>query len=74
VTRQTEANNFAPACHNGLTPGRIWRGAPSIGEDTTEILSKMLSLSEPDINKLYEEKVVHCTEPFITPQVEAINP
>src|SRR6266540_967026 len=36
-----------------LTPGRIWRGAPSIGEDTTEILSKMLGLSESDIQKLY---------------------
>jgi crotonobetainyl-CoA:carnitine CoA-transferase CaiB-like acyl-CoA transferase len=57
-----------------LTPGRIWRGAPSIGEDTTEILSKMLSLSEPDIEKLFEKKVVHCTEPFTVPQVEAINP
>ena len=32
-----------------LTPGRIWRGAPSIGEDTTDILSKVLGLSEPQI-------------------------
>jgi crotonobetainyl-CoA:carnitine CoA-transferase CaiB-like acyl-CoA transferase len=57
-----------------LTPGRIWRGAPSIGDDTTGILSNMLGLSEPDIKNLYSEKVVHRTEPFITPQVEAINP
>jgi len=56
-----------------LTPGRIWRGAPSIGEDTTEILSKMLGLSEPDIQKLYAEEIVHRTEPFTEPQVEAVN-
>jgi crotonobetainyl-CoA:carnitine CoA-transferase CaiB-like acyl-CoA transferase len=57
-----------------LTPGRIWRGAPSIGDDTTDILANMLGLSEPDIETLYMEKVVHRTEPFLTPQVDAINP
>ena len=57
-----------------LTPGRIWRGAPSIGDDTTDILVNMLGLSEPDIEKLYSEKIVHRTEPFLTPQVDAINP
>ena len=34
-----------------LTPGRIWRGAPSIGDDTTDILATLLSLSEPEIDK-----------------------
>lgn len=57
-----------------LTPGRIWRGAPSIGDDTTDILANMFGLSGPDIEKLYTEKVVHRTEPFTTPQVEAANP
>ena len=57
-----------------LTPGRVWRGAPAIGEDTTDILSKMLGFSEPDIAELYEENVVHRTEPFTTPQVDAVNP
>jgi crotonobetainyl-CoA:carnitine CoA-transferase CaiB-like acyl-CoA transferase len=57
-----------------LTPGRIWRGAPSIGDDTTDILSKMLGFAEPDIKRLYDEKVVHRTEPFATPQVPAVNP
>jgi crotonobetainyl-CoA:carnitine CoA-transferase CaiB-like acyl-CoA transferase len=57
-----------------LTPGRVWRGAPSIGEDTTDILSKMLGLSETDIAKLYDAKVVHRTVPYTTPQVEAIHP
>jgi crotonobetainyl-CoA:carnitine CoA-transferase CaiB-like acyl-CoA transferase len=57
-----------------LTPGRIWRGAPSIGDDTTDILSKMLGFAEPDIKRLYDEKVVHRTEPFTKPQVAAVNP
>ena len=57
-----------------LTPGQIWRGAPSIGEDTTAILSSMLGFSEHEIERLYDEKVVHRTEPFTTPQVEAVNP
>lgn len=57
-----------------LTPGRVWRGAPAVGEDTTEILSKLLGLSEKDIVRLYEEEVAHRTEPFTTPQVEAAHP
>jgi len=57
-----------------LTPGRVWRGAPSVGDDTTDILSKMLGFAEPDIKRLYDEKVVHRTEPFTKPQVAAVNP
>jgi crotonobetainyl-CoA:carnitine CoA-transferase CaiB-like acyl-CoA transferase len=57
-----------------LTPGRIWRGAPSIGDDTTNILGTMLGLSEPDIEALYADRVVHRTEPFTVPQVAAVNP
>jgi crotonobetainyl-CoA:carnitine CoA-transferase CaiB-like acyl-CoA transferase len=57
-----------------LTPGCIWRGAPSIGEDTNDILSGLLGLSETEIQRLYEAKVVHRTEPFTEPQVEAVNP
>ena len=57
-----------------LTPGRIWRGAPAVGEDTTDILSRMLGLKDVEIARLYEEQVVHRTEPFTEPQVEAIHP
>jgi crotonobetainyl-CoA:carnitine CoA-transferase CaiB-like acyl-CoA transferase len=56
-----------------LTPGRIWRGAPSIGDDTTDILAKMLGLSDAAIECLYADQVVHRSEPFTTPQVEAVN-
>jgi crotonobetainyl-CoA:carnitine CoA-transferase CaiB-like acyl-CoA transferase len=57
-----------------LTPGRIWRGAPSIGDDTTDILASMLDLSEAAIEELYAAQVVHRTEPFTEPQVDAVNP
>jgi len=57
-----------------LTPGRIWRGAPSIGDDTTDILDRMLGLSKGVIQSLYAEGVVHRTEPFTQPQVDAANP
>jgi crotonobetainyl-CoA:carnitine CoA-transferase CaiB-like acyl-CoA transferase len=57
-----------------LTPGRIWRGAPSVGDDTTDILATMLGLSETEIAALYAEQIVHRTEPFTTPQVDAVNP
>ena len=57
-----------------LTPGRIWRGAPSVGDDTSDILAAMLGLSETEIDALYAEQIVHRTEPFTTPQVEAVNP
>jgi crotonobetainyl-CoA:carnitine CoA-transferase CaiB-like acyl-CoA transferase len=57
-----------------LTPGRIWRGAPAIGDDTTDILSTMLGLSEPEIDGLYADEAVHRTEPFTTPQAASANP
>jgi crotonobetainyl-CoA:carnitine CoA-transferase CaiB-like acyl-CoA transferase len=57
-----------------LTPGRIWRGAPSIGDDTSEILSKMLGFSTADIEQLYGDAVIHRTEPFTAPQVDAVHP
>ena len=57
-----------------LTPGRIWRGAPSIGDDTSDILAGLLGLSEAEVEKLYADEVVHRAEPFTTPQVDAVNP
>ena len=57
-----------------LTPGRIWRGAPAVGEDTSDILFKLLGLPDSDIAQLYVDDVVHQTEPFTTPQVAAVNP
>lgn len=57
-----------------LTPGRIWRGAGAIGEDTSNILSQLLGQGAPDIATLYETGAIHRTEPFTTPQAEAAHP
>jgi crotonobetainyl-CoA:carnitine CoA-transferase CaiB-like acyl-CoA transferase len=57
-----------------LTPGRIWRGAPSIGDDTTDILSTMLRLTDAEIEGLYADNVVHRIDPFTEPQVTPANP
>jgi crotonobetainyl-CoA:carnitine CoA-transferase CaiB-like acyl-CoA transferase len=57
-----------------LTPGRIWRGAGAIGEDTTDILSKLLGLNESEVNSLYAEKTAHRTEPFESAQADPAHP
>src|SRR5262249_25630430 len=57
-----------------LTPGRIWRGAPSIGDDTSDILSTMLGLTSTEIDGLYAENIVHRTEPFTEPQAKPVHP
>jgi crotonobetainyl-CoA:carnitine CoA-transferase CaiB-like acyl-CoA transferase len=57
-----------------LTPGRIWRGAPAIGEDTTDILTRLLGFTGDVINGLYADGVLHRTEPFTEAQVAAVNP
>ena len=57
-----------------LTPGRVWRGACAVGEDTTDILSRLFGLSETEIDGLYAQEIVHRTEPFTSPQVGAVHP
>jgi crotonobetainyl-CoA:carnitine CoA-transferase CaiB-like acyl-CoA transferase len=57
-----------------LTPGRVWRGTCAVGEDTTDILSKLLGLSESEIDRLYAQEGAHRTEPFTSTQVGAIHP
>jgi hypothetical protein len=57
-----------------LTPGRIWRGAGSVGDDTTDILSALLGRNSAEIDSLYSANTVHRTEPFTTPQTKSANP
>lgn len=40
----------------------------------TDILSKLLGLSESEIDGLYAQEVVHRTESFTSPQVGAVHP
>ena len=55
-------------------PIQIHGVVPSIGEDTTNILAEMLGFAAPDIHKLYDELIVHRTEPCTEPQLGALNP
>ena len=48
-----------------LTPGRIWRGAPAVGEDTTDILSAMLGMSDQEIAALYSDGAIPRPKPCI---------
>jgi crotonobetainyl-CoA:carnitine CoA-transferase CaiB-like acyl-CoA transferase len=60
---------------NVVDPGRIWRGAPSIGDDTTDILAYMLGLPEGGPSTNYTP-TASCTapEPFTEPRVAAVDP
>ncbi len=40
------------------TPGKVWRGAPRIGQDTDYILKELLSLSDDDVDSLREKKLI----------------
>ena len=40
------------------TPGKVWRGAPRMGQDTDVILSKLLGYSEEKISELHRKGIV----------------
>lgn len=40
------------------TPGKVWRGAPSLGQDTEKILSELLGYDAAKIAELREKKLV----------------
>jgi crotonobetainyl-CoA:carnitine CoA-transferase CaiB-like acyl-CoA transferase len=44
------------------TPGQSWRGAPAIGEDTDNILNKLLGRSDSDLQDYYAEGIIHSME------------
>jgi crotonobetainyl-CoA:carnitine CoA-transferase CaiB-like acyl-CoA transferase len=56
-----------------LTPGQVWRGAPAIGEDTNEIMSKMLGFPENTIQEYYARGIVHRTVPCTEPACDPLN-
>jgi len=56
-----------------LTPGRIWRAAPALGEDTTNILTKLLGFSQKEVKGLFDGETVHQTEPITEPVVERLH-
>jgi len=40
------------------TPGKIWRGAPLLGQDTEAILTKILGYSQAEIEALRDKKII----------------
>ncbi|MDH7578256.1 MAG: CoA transferase [Bacillota bacterium] len=40
------------------TPGKVWRGAPRVGQDTESILSKILGYSQAEIEVLKEKRII----------------
>lgn len=40
------------------TPGKVWRGAPTLGQDTDEILTKLLGYSPEKIKELKNKKLI----------------
>jgi crotonobetainyl-CoA:carnitine CoA-transferase CaiB-like acyl-CoA transferase len=40
------------------TPGKIWKGVPKLGEDTKEVLKRLVGLSEEKLKQLKEKGVI----------------
>jgi len=40
------------------TPGKVWRGAPTLGQDTEDILTKMLGYTAEKVATLKEKKII----------------
>lgn len=47
------------------TPGKVWRGAPTLGEDTDRILKTLCGYSDGYIAELREKKIIGIGEPLI---------
>lgn len=40
------------------TPGEVWRGAPSLGQDTDSVLSKLLGYTQEQIDELRKKELI----------------
>ena len=57
-TKGEEVTAFGICPKLSDTPGKVWRGAPSLGQDTETILKEIVGCSEEEINSLKEEKLI----------------
>lgn len=57
-TCNTEIEAFGIAPKMSETPGKIWRGAPAMGQDTVEILKTVLGYDEAKIAELKEKNLI----------------
>jgi crotonobetainyl-CoA:carnitine CoA-transferase CaiB-like acyl-CoA transferase len=56
-----------------LTPGQVWRGAPAIGEDTTDIMEKLLGFPQTTIQEYYAKGILHRMEPCTQPACDPLK-
>lgn len=57
-TSQEKVKAFGIVPKLSETPGKVWRGSPSLGQDTHEILAKLLNYSEEKIASLKEKNLI----------------
>ena len=57
-TLQKEVTAFGVFPKLSQTPGRVWRGAPSLGQDTDRILKELLGFDGARIEKMRENGVI----------------
>lgn len=49
---------FGVVPHMSGTPGKVWRGAPTLGQDNDSVLKKICGLSDAELNTLKEKKYI----------------
>ena len=57
-TTNSEIEAFGIAPKMSETPGKVWRGAPSMGQDTEDILRTILGYDDTRIAELKEKKLI----------------
>jgi crotonobetainyl-CoA:carnitine CoA-transferase CaiB-like acyl-CoA transferase len=56
LNKEIEAFGFVPKMSE--TPGQVWRGAPSLGQDTEKILKELLDYTDSEIEALKGKGVI----------------
>ena len=57
-TIEATVKSFGVAPKLSDTPGKVWRGAPRMGQDTDAILTKILDYTPSEVEQLRREKIV----------------
>ena len=56
LNKEVKAFGFAPKLSD--TPGEVWRGAPKLGQDTEDIMKKLLGYTQEEIDALKGKGVI----------------
>lgn len=56
LDKEVEAFGFVPKLSE--TPGKVWRGAPSLGQDTEKILMQLLDYTEDEVEDLLGQGII----------------